>query len=615
MRVLKSIQSIFLSSALVLVSAPGCGGETSPSPEAALGSQEQALACENMVPVMTGASTPSGLVSRSGVFSTSYEAWQAFDGTNSMWLSLENQTPAWIGYQWFNGAKTIQRYAITYTNGSITTRSPKQWTFEGWNGSAWVVLDTRTNQVNWAGFERREYAVPSPGAYTRYRLNVTDDNDTRSGIVVVSIGKLELLNCTTATYPTKQAAWTRTTGAPAGFTRVHDIVGDPAGRTYVTGMTQPGLDGAPLIGLMDAFLQARDTSGAKLWSVQIGAPGGIALGYGVARNRTWEEIYVAGFADGSVDGTPTTGYREALLTKYRYTGVRQWTRQLGNVGSSTEGYAVAVDGLDNAFVAGTVEGALDGNPAIGASDAFVAKYDAAGNRLWTRKVGGAAGTRTHGRRASADVAGNVYVSGWTDAALDGNVRMGTQDMFVVKYNGAGVKQWTRQLGLAGAGVSLYGSAVDVSGNVYLAGSSGGGLDGNPNPTASGDAYVTKYDPSGVRQWTREVGGSGNTWGTGLFIDDSGVYLTGSGSGDIGNVAGAGAPVHNFVAKFDVAGTRAWVAQQDAARLNGTDEGVYSNGVAVDWDGNLYIGGFTSGHFGGNTVMGDPDGFVTKIPKP
>ncbi|WP_164018507.1 SBBP repeat-containing protein [Pyxidicoccus trucidator] len=618
MRIQNPFRSIFLSGALLLTTAPGCGSEQSPLPEAGemLGTQTQGLACENVVPAMTGLTTPSGLVTRSGVYSTSYEAWQALDsGAATLWISAENQTPAWLGYQWFNGAKTVHRYAINYANGSITTRAPKHWTLEGWNGSGWVVVDTRTNQVNWAGHERREFAVTTPGAYTRYRLHITDDNDTRAGIVVVSLGKLELLNCVTATYPVTQATWTRTTGSPAGFTRVHDITGDPAGRTYVTGMTQPGLDGTPLVGLLDGFLQARDWNGAKIWSAQIGAPGGIALGYGVAHNRTWEEIYVAGFVDGSIDGTPSTGYREAFLMKTRYTGVRQWTRQLGNVGSSTEGYAAAVDAADNVFLAGTVEGALDGTARIGTSDAFVSKYDSAGNRLWTRRMG-AAGTRTHGRRASADGAGNVYVSGWTDGALDGNVRMGTQDFFVVKYDGAGTKLWTRQLGSPTSAVSLYGSGTDAAGSIYLTGSSAGGLDGNPNPTAGGDPYVTKFDASGVKQWTREVSGSGSAWGTGLFIDATGVYLTGSGAGDIGNPTGASAPgVHNFVAKFDTAGLRQWVVQQDAALLNGAHEGVYSNGVTVDAAGNLYVGGFTSGHFDRNTVMGDPDGFVTKLPKP
>ncbi|QSQ26004.1 SBBP repeat-containing protein [Pyxidicoccus parkwayensis] len=619
MRVLNPIRNVVFASTLALASAPGCGGDAFPGPgaEALPRSQEQALACENMVPVMTGATTPSGTVTRSGVYDASYEAWQAFDGsTGSMWISTEGQTPAWIGYQWASGTKLINRYAIHYVNGSITTRAPKQWTFEGWNGNAWVVLDTRTNQVNWTGNERREFAVTSPGAYSRYRLNISDDNDTRSGIVVISMGRLELLNCATSTYPAANAAWTKTTGSAGGFTRVHDLVGDPVGRTYITGMTQPGLDGSPLVGLMDAFLQARDANGNKLWSVQIGAPGGLALGYGIARNRTWEDIYVGGFVDGSVDGTPTTGYREALLTKYRYTGVRQWTRQLGNVGSNTEGFGVAVDGLDNAFIAGTVEGALDGNPAIGTSDAFVAKYDSAGNRLWTRKVG-AAGTRTDGRRVSADSVGNVYVSGWTEGGLDGNVRMGPQDLFVVKYNAAGVKQWTRQLGSSTTAVWLYGSAVDPAGSIYVSGYSGGGLDGNPNPTGGSDAFVTKYDAAGVKQWTREIGGAGGgSWSMGLFIDDSGVYLSGSGSGDVGNPSGAGTgAAHNFVARYDTAGNRQWVVQQDAARLNGADVVTYATGVSADWSGNLYVGGFTSGTLGGSTVMGDPHGFVTRLPMP
>ncbi|MCP3141818.1 SBBP repeat-containing protein [Pyxidicoccus xibeiensis] len=617
MRVPNPIRSIFLAGTLALASAPGCGGEPSPVSEApdTLGDQEQALACENLVPVMTGPTTPSGSVTRSGVFSTSYEAWQAFDASGSLWLSLENQTPAWLGYQWFNGAKTVNRYAINYANGSITSRAPRNWTFEGWNGSSWVVLDTRTNQVNWAGHERREYTVATPGAYTRYRVHITDDNDTRSGIVVISIGRLELLHCVTAPYSATQSVWTRTTGSPAGFTRVHDMAGDPAGRTYITGMTQLGLDGAQAVGGMDAFLQARDWNGAKLWSVQIGAPNGAAWGYGIAQNRTWEEIYVAGIVSGSIDGTPTTGFGEAFLTKYRYTGLRQWTRQLGNAGSDTEGFGVAVDAADNAFLGGTVEGALDGNPAIGTSDAFVTKYDAAGNKLWTRKVG-AAGTRTHGRRVAADGAGNVFLAGWTAGGLDGNVRMGPEDFFVVKYDGAGNKQWTRQLGTPASDTSLYGAATDAAGNIYLAGSSTGGLDGNPNPTAGGDAYVTKYNGAGVKQWTRELGSSGGAWGTGLFIDASGVYLTGGGTGDIGNTTSTTvAAIHNFVARYDTAGNRQWVVQQDAARLNMANAGVYSNGVSVDAAGNLYVGGFTDGHFDGNTLMGSPDGFVTKLPKP
>jgi hypothetical protein len=136
---------------------------------------------------------PSALITRSGAFGLDYEAWQAFDADdNTMWLSETWQTPAWIAYDWAGRAEQVDRYALTFVNGSLTTRAPKDFTLEGWDGSAWTILDARTEETNWAGRERREYSVAAPGSYLKYRLNVSDDNDARAGVVVVSLGKFEL---------------------------------------------------------------------------------------------------------------------------------------------------------------------------------------------------------------------------------------------------------------------------------------------------------------------------------------------------------------------------------------------------------------------------------------
>lgn len=172
--------------------------DTSTDPETAEVQSE--LACTtNLVPTMTSPSTPSGLVTRSGVYDSSYEAWRAFDSSNTtMWISGVFQTPAWIAYQWFDGPRTVARYAINFVNGSLTSRAPRDWTFEGWNGGSWNVLDTRTAQTGWLGTERREYTVTYPGSYSQYRLNMSDDNDVRSGVVVVSMGSLELIGCPAA---------------------------------------------------------------------------------------------------------------------------------------------------------------------------------------------------------------------------------------------------------------------------------------------------------------------------------------------------------------------------------------------------------------------------------
>ncbi len=146
----------------------------------------------DLVPVL-GADNSS--VSVSGAYDSTYAGWKAFDSSlSSMWISAVGQTPAWIGYEWSN-SRYVDSYAITYANGSITTRSPKIWQLQGWNGAAWITVDSRSNEINWSGFETRNYTVQTPGSYSKYRLVVADDNDTRTGVEVISLGNLSLKGC------------------------------------------------------------------------------------------------------------------------------------------------------------------------------------------------------------------------------------------------------------------------------------------------------------------------------------------------------------------------------------------------------------------------------------
>ena len=154
----------------------------------------QTNSCIDQVPTLTG-DTPA--LSTSGIFSSAYPAWEAFDAeisSDSMWISATFETPAWIAYD-FGDSIVIHRYQINNTNGSLTSRAPKDFTFQGWNGSSWVIIDTRTNETNWVSSSPRAYDVASPGSYSQYRLHITDDNDFRSGVVVISIGDLQFARC------------------------------------------------------------------------------------------------------------------------------------------------------------------------------------------------------------------------------------------------------------------------------------------------------------------------------------------------------------------------------------------------------------------------------------
>ena len=78
-----------------------------------------------------------------------------------------------------------------------------------------------------------------------------------------------------------------------------------------------------------------------------------------------------------------------------------------------------------------------------------------------------------------------------------NTNSGLYDLFLVKYNSSGVKQWTQQLGTSSADEG-YGVTVDSSDNIYVTGETGGGLDGNTN-SGSLDIFLVKYNSDGVLQ--------------------------------------------------------------------------------------------------------------------
>ena len=152
-------------------------------------------------------------------------------------------------------------------------------------------------------------------------------------------------------------------------------------------------------------------------------------------------------------------------------------------------------------------GGLDWNASAGANDLFVVKYNSSGTKKWTKQLGTSKHDRARG--VATDSSGNVYVRGDTYGGLDGNTSAGNSDIFVVKYNSSGTKQWTQQLGTS-SDDNATGVATDSSGNVYVTGYTGGGLDGNTS-AGNSDIFVVKYNSSGTKQWTKQLGSSSQNY--------------------------------------------------------------------------------------------------------
>lgn len=114
----------------------------------------------------------------------------------------------------------------------------------------------------------------------------------------------------------------------------------------------------------------------------------------------------------------------------------------------------------------------------------------------------------------SDSSGSIYLSGTTQASMEGQIYTGTtnQNIFLSKLAFDGTKQWTVQYGAGTSNVYSFSLVVDNAGGVYV----GGNNDQTTNslmvdglPTLYGrvssnyayPAILTKFDSDGFRLWT------------------------------------------------------------------------------------------------------------------
>lgn len=137
-----------------------------------------------MVPTMTSATTPSGIVTSSGSYDAARADWRAFSGSG-IWISpVGSSVPEWIAYE-FTTPTVVDVY--NFTSGFSLANMPRDFTLEGWNGTTWVVLHTVTG--NTTSPYNSPSSIGNTTAYIRYRINVTAINTT-TGDLFVSIGQI-----------------------------------------------------------------------------------------------------------------------------------------------------------------------------------------------------------------------------------------------------------------------------------------------------------------------------------------------------------------------------------------------------------------------------------------
>jgi hypothetical protein len=365
------------------------------------------------------------------------------------------------------------------------------------------------------------------------------------------------------------------------------------GNVYVAGDVAGALPGQTTTAFNDVFVRKYDGAGNELWTREFGTA---ALEQALAVAVDASGVYVAGYTDGTLPGQTSAGGPDAFVRKYDLAGNELWTRQFGTSGAdSAVGIAADASGV---YVTGSTTGTFAGQTGAGDEDAFVRKFDADGSELWTRQFGSSGWDQATGVAA---VGSGIYVSGFTAGVLAGQAGAGEQDGFVCKYDTAGNMAWTRQFG-TGSADQAAGVAVDASG-VYVAGRTAGTL---PGLTGAGlsDVFVRKYDLGGTEVWTRQFGTAAADQALGVAVGPSGVYLAGSTEGTLPGQASAGFG-DAFVRKYGAAGNLLWTGQFGTAA---TDSAA---GVAVGAAG-LFVAGSTTGTFPNQSSADGQDAFVARI---
>lgn len=205
------------------------------------------------------------------------------------------------------------------------------------------------------------------------------------------------------------------------------------------------------------------------------------------------------------------------------------------------------------------------------------KYNSAGVLQWTARYNGPGNGLDEASDVAVDAAGNVYVTGKSAAGSSEY----TYDYATIKYSSSGTELWVARYNSPVNGQDApFAIALDAQGNIYVTGQSG-------HPALDSDIGTVKYNSNGVLQWAREYDFTGN-WDTGndICVDElENVYVTGFHSTNWGT-----AYLDFVTVKYNSQGTQQWTATYNGTG-NNSDAAV---SIGLDAAGNIYIAGYSTG---------------------
>ena len=429
--------------------------------------------------------------------------------------------------------------------------------------------------------------------------------------------------------------WTRFIGSSESEEGKDVIVGID-NDIYIVGNTNGNLDGQENNGGVDIFLSKFQTNGTKEWTKLIGTSdddnvSSIEMG-------SDGSIYILGNSYGDINGQSNNGKSDIFITKLNSNGDLEWSKIEG-YNNDDFGNSITINDEGFIYIIGTSYIDIDDESNRPKGHIYISKLNSDGDKQWSKLRGSS--EKVLGESITSGDDGSLYITGseyyyregvtYFDFDTYETKPLLLRDAFLEKLDSDGNVIWSRLLGSEwwAGGHAL---VTDTNGNIYQAGyilTNASGevkIDGEiysrehteDDWHSSYDAFVSKFDDSGSREWIKLIGTpfikpsrEGDDYANDIAFHDDSIYLVGTIEGPLyeSNQLVTEKYEDIFLTKFDLYGEHQWT---EAYYSNGLDYDFrsfrdFGNAININEDGNIYILGETKGdRLEGEDATGDYD---------
>ncbi|MFA4853641.1 MAG: SBBP repeat-containing protein [Bacteroidales bacterium] len=391
-------------------------------------------------------------------------------------------------------------------------------------------------------------AAPKPLAATAKKKDNMKNLEKIS--LIICIHALQMVFSFVTLAQTTSWQWAYSAGG-SKYDEGKSITTDNSGNVYATGvfnsstinfgsnsLSNAGVDNG------DIFITKYDTLGNVIWTKRVGGSEEDVVNSIIADN--FGNIYITGnFSSPTIIFDTITlinsnnPFLDIFVAKYDSVGNIKWAKRAGS-SDNEEALNLTSDLAGNIYVVGEFWGLTITFDSItlvktGGIDLFVTKYDSTGNVIWAKGIGG--NDIDVGYSITSDTSDGIYITGAFRSHLIvfgndtlTNIGYGIEDIFIAKYDTAGIEHWAKSAGGIYSDRSCCIKA-DNFGNINIA-----GFFLSPTLTfdtltltnnGNSNIFIAQYNANGNLQWVTNFGGKGNDRGTFLTNDANGnIYVTG-----------------------------------------------------------------------------------------